>query len=156
MIQRINRLCLLGLLFLCAVAGYAAAEDDIAAQRSCNYCGMDRKAYGYSRMVVSYEDGKSAGVCSLHCAVTEPQSAGERKVKALLVADRDTRTMIDATKAIWVIGGRKKGVMTQRPKWAFATKAGAEAFITANGGTLTDWQTALTAAKEDAAPQSRR
>lgn len=156
MIIKITGICLLSMLFLCVGSSCLQAEDDIAAQRSCSHCGMDRKAYGYSRMVVSYDDGTSVGVCSLHCAVIELKTTGERKVKTLLTADRDTRTMIDATKAVWVIGGRKKGVMTQRPKWAFATQAGAEAFIADHGGTLTDWQTAFTAAKEDAATQFRQ
>jgi len=156
MIRNLFSISLCCMLFLCAGSSYLQAEEDIAAQRSCSYCGMDRKAYGYSRMIVNYADGTSAGVCSLHCAVAELNAAGERKVAALLVADRDSRTMIDATRAVWVIGGRKRGVMTQRPKWAFASNAGAEAFIAGYGGTLADWQTALAAAREDAASQSRR
>jgi len=156
MIKNLISISLFCMTLLCAVSGYLQAEDDIAAQRNCSYCGMDRKAYGYSRMVVGYADGISSGVCSLHCAVTELNAVGDRKVKALLVADRDTRAMIDASKAVWVIGGRKKGVMTQRPKWAFASQAGAAAFIASHGGVLADWQTALAAAREDAASQSRR
>ncbi len=45
------------------------AQDDIDAHRSCASCGMDRKAYGYSRMLIQYEDGAMVGTCSLHCAV---------------------------------------------------------------------------------------
>lgn len=155
MIRKFFRLCLAVVLLLAAGGQVNALEEDIAAQRSCSYCGMDRKAYGYSRMVIVYEDGASAGVCSLHCAVTGMQSLGKRKVKALLVADRDSRVLIDAQKAIWVMGGRKKGVMTQHPKWAFATKAGAESFIAAHGGVLADWETAVTAAKEEVEPSAR-
>lgn len=155
MIRKLFRLCLAVVLLLAASGPVNALEDDIAAQRSCSYCGMDRKAYGYSRMVIVYADGATAGVCSLHCAVTGMQSGGERKVQELLVADRDSRVLIDARKAIWVMGGRKKGVMTQRPKWAFATKAGADAFIAAHGGVITDWEAAFTAAKQDAEPNAR-
>jgi nitrous oxide reductase accessory protein NosL len=144
------------ILLLSVLSSFVAAESDIEAQRSCSYCGMDRKAYGYSRMVVVYEGGAKVGTCSLHCTVTELKENGGRKVKALLVADRDTRKLIPAESAIWVMGGRKKGVMTQRPKWAFATQAGAAAFIAANGGVLTGWQSVLAAAVEDAELQSRR
>lgn len=139
---------LLALVALTASSSSAAA-DDLADHRTCTYCGMDRKAYGYSRMLLRYEDGSSAGVCSLHCAVTEMNTAGKRR-QAILVADRTTRRLIPAETAAWVIGGRKRGVMTHRPKWAFASKTAAEAFITANGGAIADWATALAAARDDA------
>jgi nitrous oxide reductase accessory protein NosL len=41
--------------------------------------------------------------------------------------------------------------MTQRPKWAFATKPAAEAFIVEYGGTIVSWDEALAAAREEAA-----
>jgi nitrous oxide reductase accessory protein NosL len=129
----------------------AFAQDDIEKHRSCAYCGMDRKAYGFSRMVIHYEDGATVGVCSLHCAVKELSANQGRTVKALLVADRNSRELIDAVKAVWVMGGAKRGVMTQQPKWAFATKPPAEAFIVEYGGTIVSWDEALAAAREEAA-----
>jgi copper chaperone NosL len=127
----------------------AFAQSDIEDHRSCAYCGMDRKAYGFSRMLIQYEDGTLIGVCSLHCAVVELDANQGRKVKSLLVADRDTRTLIDAEKAIWVMGGKKRGVMTQLPKWAFQMKANAEAFIKTNGGTIVSLKEAIAAAREE-------
>jgi len=127
----------------------AFAQDDIAEHRSCENCGMDRKAYGFSRMLIQYEDGSAVGVCSLHCAVVKLDANPGRKVKSLLVADRDSRTLINAEQAIWVMGGKKRGVMTQRPKWAFGSKDGAEAFIKAYGGKLATWAEALAAAREE-------
>jgi copper chaperone NosL len=125
------------------------AQDDIDAHRSCASCNMDRKAFGYSRMLVQYEDGSVAGICSLRCAVVELDAHKELKVKSLLVADRDSRMLIDAEHAIWVMGGEKRGVMTQQPKWAFTSKTGAEAFIKANGGKIVTWAEALAAAREE-------
>jgi nitrous oxide reductase accessory protein NosL len=125
------------------------AQSDIEDHRSCAYCGMDRKAYGYSRMLIQYVDGTLIGVCSLHCAVVELDANQGRTVKTFLVADRDTRTLIDAEKAIWVIGGKKRGVMTQQPKWAFQTKSDAEAFIKTNGGKIVSFEEALTATREE-------
>jgi nitrous oxide reductase accessory protein NosL len=148
-------ICLLVASVLCGAGTSALAQEDIKEHRSCSYCGMDRKAYGYSRMLIVYEDGASVGVCSLHCAVTELDANKGRKVKSLLVADRDTRSLIDAETAVWVMGGRKRGVMTQQPKWAFGTKAAAQAFIDANGGTIVTWAEALSAAREDAAAKPR-
>jgi nitrous oxide reductase accessory protein NosL len=154
--RKISIICLVCIVLLCAIGGYSKAEDDISEHRSCKYCGMDRKAFGYSRMVVVFADGASVGVCSIHCAATALKAAGDRKVRTLLVADRSTREMINAKDAFWIIGGKKKGVMTHRPKWAFATKTGAEAFIAAYGGVLADWDSAFAAAREDAEPLSSR
>jgi copper chaperone NosL len=127
----------------------AVAQDDIDEHRSCVYCGMDRKAFGFSRMLIQYEDGSAAGVCSLHCAVAELDANPGHKVKALLVADRDSRLLINAEQAIWVMGGKKRGVMTQLPKWAFGSKKGAEAFVQEYGGKLVTWMEALAAAREE-------
>jgi copper chaperone NosL len=116
---------------------------------------MDRKAYGFSRMLVQYADGASVGVCSLRCAVVELDANPKRTVKAILAADRNDRTLIDAEKAVWVMGGVKRGVMTDRPKWAFATKAAAESFIAEYGGSIITWSEALAAAREDLAREVR-
>lgn len=137
-----------------ALSGITArAQDDIEKHRSCTVCGMDRKAYGYSRMLIVYEDGSRTGVCSLHCAVEELAARKEPQVKSILVADRDSRTLIDADKAIWVMGGRKRGIMTGLPKWAFATGDAARSFVEANGGKIVSWPEALAAAREEAAPK---
>ncbi len=53
------------------------------------------------------------------------------------------------------MGGKKRGVMTELPTWAFQSKEGAEAFIKANGGNIVTWAEALAAAREDAARKSR-
>lgn len=134
----------------------ARAQDDIREHRSCSLCGMDRKAYGYSRMLIQFQGGVQIGVCSLHCAVSELDADRERAVKSILVADRDTRLMIDAEKAFWVLGGSKRGVMTPLPKWAFGSEAAARAFITDYGGRLASWTEALAAARAETNDKPRR
>ena len=131
----------------------AVAADDIGQHRSCANCGMDRKAYGYSRMLIQFRDGASVGLCSLRCAVVELDRNPGRTVTSLKVADRTTRRLLDAETATWVLGGRKQGVMTKLPKWAFACKACAEAFVRPNGGEIVTWSRALSVARgEIAAP----
>jgi len=149
--RKIPAIAIIAAVLLFFAGSAVPAEDDIPAHRSCIHCGMDRKAYGFSRMLIRYEDGTEAGVCSLHCAVIELDANTGRKVKTLLAADRKNRTLIEAEKAVWVIGGAKRGVMTSRPKWAFATKADADAFIEAYGGAIITWREALAAAREDLA-----
>jgi len=69
-------------------------------------------------------------------------------VKSLQVADYDSKKLIDAKKAFWVIGGNKPGVMTATPKWAFAAKVDADRFIATNGGKLVSFEEALALAAE--------
>lgn len=146
---------ILATVLLCMARTIIFAQDDINDHRSCVNCGMDRKAYGFSRMLIQYEDGSSLGVCSLHCAVVELDADPGHKVKTILAADRDTRTLINAEQANWVMGGGKRSVMTKQPKWAFQSKNGAEAFIKANDGKLVTWAEALAAAREETARESR-
>jgi nitrous oxide reductase accessory protein NosL len=146
-----NRLFLAALATL-ALAGPARAEpsfEDVTAAPSCTHCGMDREKFGASRMLVVYEDGSKVGLCSLHCAAVELAVVLDKSPASLLVADRDTRALVDAEKAAWVIGGSLPGVMTKRAKWAFAERAAALAFVKANGGAVATFEEAVKAAYED-------
>jgi nitrous oxide reductase accessory protein NosL len=145
-----RRAVLLAIAVLFGVTALAGdGTSDIDDHRFCEFCGMDRKAYGFSRMLIRYEDGAETGVCSLHCAVIELESHKDRAVKALFIADRGDRTLTPAESAVWVMGGTKRGVMTQRPKWAFRSRPVAEAFIARYGGQIATWPEALAAARED-------
>lgn len=136
-------------LLLLLLAASAFAQDDIGKHRACSDCGMDRKAYGYSRMLIRYQDGTEVGTCSLHCVAVELDRAKDKAVKSILVADRESRELVEAEKAAWVIGGKKRGVMTAVPKWAFAAPAAAEAFVKAHGGKVVPWAEALEAARKE-------
>ncbi len=131
------------------VPGVAQVADDITLHRSCPYCGMDREKWGFSRMLIEYDDGSSEGTCSLHCAAVSFAIHLDKFPKAIRVADYETRRLIDAETAAWVIGGEKAGVMSRRAKWAFATRDAAEAFIGANGGQPATFEAAIKAAYED-------
>ena len=127
----------------------ALAQDDVAKQASCKYCGMDRKTFAHSRMLVIYEDGSSISTCSLHCTAIELAISIDKTPKSIEVGDFKTKKLIDAEKAFWVIGGSKPGVMTKRAKWAFESKADADAFIKENGGKLASFDEAIKASYED-------
>jgi len=73
----------------------------------------------------------------------------DKTPRAIQVGDLNTKKLIDAEKATWVIGGSKPGVMTKRAKWAFETRPTAEAFAKENGGTLAGFDEALKANFED-------
>lgn len=151
MIQRLILICAMAIILLgMMLSASLSAQTDIREFRSCTQCGMDRKAYGFSRMMIVYKDGGKAGVCSLHCAVTEMNEHKESIVISILVADRNSHEMIEAGKASWVVGGNKRGVMTKIPKWAFETNAAAQSFVDSNGGKITSWDRVLLAAREEA------
>ncbi len=126
-----------------------APADDVKAAPSCRHCGMDREKFASSRMVITYDDGTSVGVCSIHCAAVDLATALDKAPVTLQAADLGSKALVDAERATWVIGGAKQGVMTKRGKWAFAERGAAEAFARENGGTVATFDEAMKAAYED-------
>jgi nitrous oxide reductase accessory protein NosL len=121
----------------------AIAADKVENPKPCKQCGMDRVAFSYSRMLILYADGTTVGICSLNCAAAEMKEHKGKQVKSLKVADYNSKKLIDARTAAWVIGGGKPGVMTAVPKWAFAKKDEALKFVKENGGRVTAFDEAL-------------
>jgi nitrous oxide reductase accessory protein NosL len=137
------------LLLLIATAAFALATDKAEGPDSCKYCGMDRTTFAHSRMLITYSDKSSVGTCSLHCTAVELANNIDKTPVSIKVGDFNTKQLIDAESAYWVIGGDKMGVMTARAKWAFATKADAEAFMKTHQGTPASFDDAIKAAYED-------
>jgi nitrous oxide reductase accessory protein NosL len=134
-----------------SVTGKAAGSSaaDVVKHKACHQCGMDREKFAHSRILITNSDGSTVGVCSIHCAVTELKANKGRAVKAIEVADLNTQKLLVAEKATWVIGGSRNGVMTQTPKWAFAQKYDAAAFVKKNGGKLATYKEALALAEKE-------
>jgi len=130
-------------------AAAEATHADVKKHQSCAHCGMDREKFSHSRMLITYADKTVVGVCSISCTATELKASKGKALKSVEVGDYNTKKLIDAEKATWVIGGSKKGVMTRNAKWAFAAKADAEAFIKKNGGTLGTYKEALALAEKE-------
>lgn len=135
---------------LLALAGTVFALDaDIEKHASCMYCGMNRTTYAHSRMFVEYDDGTSLGACSLHCTAVDLANNIDRAPKNIKVAEFNSKKLIDAEGAFWVLGGKKPGVMTEHAKWAFGEKRAAVSFINENGGVLVSFDDAIKAAYLD-------
>jgi len=127
-----------------------AAEKKVEAPADCKHCGMNRTTFAHSRMVVNYSDG-STGTCSLNCVVIDLKANKGKEVKSFQVGDYNSKKLINARTATWVIGGKKKGVMTPDAKWAFADKSKAEKFIKGNGGKLATFDEVLKATENELA-----
>ena len=132
-----------------SISVFAQAQGDIQRHPSCKYCGMNRQQFAHSRMLIEYDDGSTVGTCSIHCAAIDLAINIDKTPKAVQVGDHNSKALIDAEKASWVIGGSKMGVMTKRAKWAFEKKEEAEKFIKENGGETAMFDVAMKAAYED-------
>ncbi len=146
-----KKLFLLCALLLACIGGVAMAMDqaDIAQHASCKYCGMDRQNFAHSRMQIEYADGSTVGLCSLHCAALDLANQLDKTPAAIKVGDYNSKELINAEAATWVLGGKVKGVMTGRAKWAFASKDEALKFVAENGGEVVDFEAAISAAYQD-------
>ncbi|HMK56607.1 MAG TPA: nitrous oxide reductase accessory protein NosL [Dissulfurispiraceae bacterium] len=140
---------LLAAAFLLLSAIWIYAQDDISKHASCHLCGMDRAKFAHSRILIEYDDGTTAGTCSIHCAAIDLAVNIDKTPKVVKVGDYNSKNLIDAETAVWVIGGNKPGVMSKRAKWAFAKKEDAEGYIKANGGSIATFDEVMKAAYED-------
>lgn len=134
---------------LAAAAFTVFAQEDIKQSPECKHCGMDREKFSHTRMHIEYDDGTAVGTCSLHCSAVDLALTIDKTPKVIWVADYQSKKLIDAEKAVWVVGGSKPGVMTKRAKWAFENKPDADAFMKENGGTVVAFDEAVKNAYED-------
>jgi copper chaperone NosL len=123
--------------------------DDIRQYPECKYCGMDRQKFGFSRMLLRYDDGTTVPTCSIHCTGIDLALNPHKGVLVSLVGDYNSRALLDAEKAFWVLGGDKMGVMSIRGKWAFGGRKDAERFIKEHGGAIVSYDEVMKATFED-------
>ena len=154
-------------IFLCAVvltgaAGPAGGQStgapqqtgtpptgDIQKVAACPYCGMDRQKFAHSRVYIEYDNGSHLGTCSIHCAAVDMAVHIDKAPQKIWVGDYNSKELIDAEKAVWIIGGDQMGVMTKRAKWAFGDPAAADQFMKAHGGKVAGFEEAVEGAYED-------
>lgn len=144
-------ICTLLTMCFCLAASmvFAQTAADIQKHPDCKYCGMDRQKFAHSRMLVTYDDGTEFGSCSIHCAALNLAVNLDKAPSKFQVGDYNTKNLIDAEKATWVIGGDKPGVMTKNAKWAFEKPADAEAYIKEAKGKVANFNDAMQASFED-------
>ena len=130
-----------------------AHVNDIAKYPKCPYCGMDRKQFHHSRMLIQYADDLADGTCSIHCAAISLSLNIDREPKAIWVGDNaaasEVKPLVEVDKASFLVGSSLKGVMTKRSKVAYGTAEAATASRLANGGELANFDQALLAAYTD-------
>lgn len=127
--------------------------NDIEKYPKCPYCGMDRKQFHHSRMLIQYSDDLPDGVCSIHCAAISLSLNIDREPKAMWVGDNaasgEVKPLVDVDKASFLVGSKIQGVMTARSKVAFGNADAAKAVQAKEGGELANFDQALLAAYMD-------
>jgi nitrous oxide reductase accessory protein NosL len=121
----------------------APAASDIEEIPSCQYCGMDRKQFSKTRMLVEYEKGSKIGVCSIHDVAVDLAGSISKTIKTIWVSDYVSDKLVDAETAVWVIGADLPGVMSKKSRLAFEQKDDALAFQKEHGGEITTWDEAI-------------
>jgi copper chaperone NosL len=147
-----KRVALMLVAVLCLFADaivLAQAQEDTQTNPNCKYCGMNRQQFAHSRMLVEYDDKSFMAACSIHCVAIDLSVNIDKTPKTLQVGDFNTKKLIDAESATWIIGGNKPGVMSKRAKWAFEKKEDAETFVKEHGGTIATFDEAMKASYED-------
>lgn len=130
-----------------------ASENDIEKYPKCPYCGMDRKKFHHSRMLIQYSDDLADGTCSIHCGAISLSLNVDRDPKMMWVGDNaaagDVKPLVEVDKATFLIGSKIPGVMTANSKVAYGTEDAAKAAQAAQGGELAKFDQTLLAAYVD-------
>lgn len=80
-------------------ASMVFGQTDLIDHPSCPLCGMDRKEYSHTRMVIEYVEGMSRGTCSIHCTASEMTINRDKTLNSIQVADYITKTLLPVEKA---------------------------------------------------------
>lgn len=125
-------------------------DNELEKYPRCPYCGMDRNKWHHSRHLVHYDDGLADGTCSIHCLAISLSLNLDRGPKAIYAADfgssAQPKAMVEVDKATYLVGSKLKGTMSANSKMAFASEEAAKAAQAKEGGELTKFDDALTAA----------
>lgn len=133
----------------------APNEADLEKYLVCPYCGMDRRYFHKTRMLIKYGNDVPDPLCAIHCAAISLSLNLTLDPKVIYVADNavdiEPRPLIDAEKATFLVGSDIPGIMTSNSKMAYGSVEAATAAMDRHGGKLMDFQQAIRAAYSDLA-----
>jgi len=124
----------------------ATIVQDTKAKMYCPTCGMTLPMF-YKTNHAAKRGNHTEQYCSLHC-LAEEKIKNKAKLSNLRVVDVKSLKFIDVSKATYVVGSKKKGTMTMKSKYAFASKSDATAFSKKFGGEVTDFDGAYKVASK--------
>ncbi|MCG7962030.1 MAG: nitrous oxide reductase accessory protein NosL [Candidatus Thiodiazotropha taylori] len=125
-------------------------ENELEKYAKCPYCGMDRTKWHHSRHLIHYDDDLVDATCSIHCLAISLSLNIDRGPKAIYAADfgaeGEIKPLVNVDQASYLIGAKLKGTMTTQSKMAFASADQAKAIQAEKGGTLANFDEALSEA----------
>ncbi|MEW6738843.1 MAG: nitrous oxide reductase accessory protein NosL [Nitrospirota bacterium] len=116
-------------------------------KEKCDNCGMNLNKFARTR----YEFQTSKGTfhtCSIQCVAVMGMKLKEEPKNVKAAEYLHPEHMLDAEKAFFVVGSTAPGTMTTKSKIAFPSKKEAERFAAKYGGTVTNYEGALSEAKK--------
>jgi len=114
----------------------------------CPLCGMVRSMWARTWTEFDQTDGVSQ-VCSFHCLADFTRKSGRLPKNIRLAVYHAPHMMIGSAGAVIVIGSTANGTMSPRSKIVFANLEQAQAFVSAQGGQIASFSTALDVAQAD-------
>ena len=109
-------------------------------------CGMNLPKF-YKTNHSAVLDGKVRQYCSIHCVAEDLMK--KLPLTNIQVVDVKSLKFIDASKAFYVVGSKKKGTMSMTSKYAFSKKEDAVAFSKRYGGDMLSFEQTLEIALKD-------
>ena len=110
-------------------------------------CGMNLPKF-YKTNHSAVLDGKVRQYCSIHC-IYEDLIINKLALTNIKVVDINSLKFIDAKKAFYVVGSKKRATMSITSKYAFSNLDEANKFIKKYGGKVVEFDEALNIAKKD-------
>jgi polyferredoxin/nitrous oxide reductase accessory protein NosL len=110
-------------------------------------CGMDLAQF-YKTNHSAVLEGKVRQYCSIHC-LAEDLKLKRLPLRGMKVVDVASLQFIDVKDAFYVVGSSKGATMSTTSKYAFAKKEDATDFTKKYGGTIMDFEDALSVALKD-------
>ena len=129
--------------------------NELVKYPRCRYCGMERAKFSHTRHLLVYEDDSVEGTCSLHCAAISLSLNMDRGPKALYAGDAGApgaiKPLLPVERAHYVLDPSKPGTMTKSSKFAYGSRAAADAAAVGEaaaraGAKVVDFNAALTSA----------
>lgn len=141
---------LIALLFLtggCTTRS-TAQKAETAKMSTCPNCGMVLKEWAHTNHEFTNPEG-SFRTCSIHCVADMSQKSGTQPKDVRVALHLQPDKMVPAASAVYVIGSKDPGTMTQVSKLAFESQDAAEKFMGDKGGKAGSFTHALAAATEE-------
>ncbi len=120
---------------------------------ACAICGMYLPKFYKTNHAARTKYG-TRQYCSLHCLVADNE-LNKTDLTHVQVVDTESLQFIPALTAWYVVGSSKPATMSRVSKYAFKTKATAEAFAKKYGGKVMDFYGAYDVAIQDFVKKSR-